>query len=139
MDFYKVKQPIALPLDSEDEKLLKGSKELDPELATPPQQQECAKRCRFAKGTKGRKVIRRVGHFLILGAFLYWLWGPSVKLHHGGHKLDNMEMSDFTDLDAPPSTIPEDFLWVCIELPPNKYESLTSIPGRFRFRRGTRM
>jgi hypothetical protein len=114
MDFYKTKQPIALPLDSEDEKLLKDNREFDPELATnPPPQQESGKRCCFKKGTKGRKAIRRVGHLLILGAFFYWLWRPSAKSHHGGHDLhDDMQFSDVTDLDEIPGVVPEDFLWV---------------------------
>ena len=111
MDFYKSKQPIALPLDSEDEKLLKD----DPELAVDtPQQQEGARRCCFKKGSRGRKAIRRVGHFLILSAFLYWLCRPSIQLHRDGHELHDIEFSDFTDLDAIPSTIPKDFLWVCL-------------------------
>ena len=120
MDFFKAKQPIALPADPEDQTLLRDNKELDPELATNvPQQEECAKRCCFEKGSRGRKAIRRVGHLLVLGAFLYWLWRPSVKFHHGDHKLHDVEFSDFTDLDAVPSSVPKDFLWVCIPLPPS--------------------
>jgi len=141
MDFYRTKQPIALPVDSEDEKLLKDGKELDPEFGVdaPPQQPECGKRCCFAKGTRGRKAIRLVGHFLILGAFLYWLWRPSVKLYRAGPNLNDIQFSDFTDLGAVPSTIPKDSLWVCIALPPNKRESLIGITGRLRFRRGIGM
>lgn len=114
MDFYKTKQPIALPVDSEDEKLLGTDKEFDPELAVgaPQQQEQCAKRCRFAKGTAGRRTIRLVGHFLILGAFLHWVWSPSVKFYHGSHNLPEVTFSDYTDLDTLPSTIPKDFLWV---------------------------
>ena len=111
MDFFKSKQPIALPLDPEDEKLLKSNEELDPELAAdPPQQQERGKRCRF---TRCRK-IRLVGHFLILGAFLHWVWRPTVKFYNGTFEMPEVQFSDFTDLDAMPSTVPADFLWVSL-------------------------
>ena len=142
MDFCKTKQPIALPIDSEGEGLLGANKEFDPELATnAPQQRECGKRCRFAKGTKGRKVIRRVGHFVLLSAFLYWVVSPSIKsyIHRGGHNLPDIKFSDFTDLDPVPGTVPEDFQWVGLQLPRNKHERLTGILGHFRFRRGTGM
>lgn len=114
MDFFKAKQPIALPIDSADENLLKSGEEFDPELAANvPQQQEPAKRCcRFKKGTRGRKVIRRLGHFVVLGAFFYWLWGPTVKFNRAGHELHDFQYSDFTDLDEVPNVVPDDFLWV---------------------------
>ena len=122
MDFYKTKQPIALPLDPEDEKLLKD----DPELGVDaPQQQERGGRCCFKKGSRGRKAIRRLGHFLILGAFLYWLCRPPIQFYRGDHRVHDIKFSDFTDLDIIPSTIPKDFLWVCLPLPPNKHKKLT--------------
>ena len=113
MDFNKDKQPIALPLNSENEKLFKQNKGLDPELAVDaPQQQECGKRWCFKKGSRGRKVIRRLGHFIVLGTFFYWLWGPSIKFYHQGHELHDIQFSDFTDLDEIPGIVPDDFLLV---------------------------
>lgn len=139
MDLFKAKQPIALPLDSEDEKLLKPHQELDPELAVDvPQQQEGGRRCCFAKGKRGRR-IRLVGHFLVLGALLHWFWGPSIQFYHGNHQLPEVTFSDFTDLDGIPSTVPQDFLWVSLPLPPNKTGGLIGILGRFRFQRGIGM
>ena len=117
MDFLKSKQPIALPLDPEDEKLLKANEEFDPELAAnTPQQQECGKRCSF---TRCRK-IRLVGHFLLLGAFLHWFWRPTIKFYNGTQEMPEVQFSDFTDLDAVPSIVPEDFTWVCLPLLPRQ-------------------
>jgi hypothetical protein len=97
MDFCKSKQVIALPPDSEDEKLLKDDKAVDPELGANPPQQECGRRC----CARGRKVVRRIFHFLILGAFLYWLCGPSVKFRHGGgHKGPDVQLSDSTEFPS---------------------------------------
>ena len=126
MDFFKTKQPIALPLDSEDEKFLKD----DPELAVhTPQQQEPGRRCCFKKGSRGRRAIRRLGHFLIVGGFLYWFCRPSIQFYRGDHKSHDIEFSDFTDLDAAPITIPKDFSWVCLPLPPSKHQRLTGTLG----------
>lgn len=118
MDFCKTKQPIALPLDSEDEKLLRENNAIDPELAVGPPQQECGRRCCFKKGSRGRKAIRLVGHFLILGAFFYWFCGPSIKFHRGGHESNDIQLPDFADFDEIPSMIPEDFLMVRPSAPP---------------------
>jgi len=136
MDFLKAKQPIALPLDPEDEKLLKANEEFDPELAVnTPQQQERSKRCCF---TRCRK-IPLVGHFLLLGAFLHWFWRPTVRFYNGTFEMPEVQFSDFADLDAVPTTVPNDFLWVCLPLPPDKHHRLTEIIGRFRFQRGTKV
>lgn len=132
MDFFKSKQPIALPPDSEDEKLMmKGNKSLDPELGANPPQQECERRCCFKKGSRGRKVVRRIGHFIIISTFLYWFCRPSVKFHHGGHQLPAIQIPDFADFDEIPSVIPEDFVWVRTSLHYSKRERLTSIAGCF--------
>ena len=119
MDFFKSKQPIALPVDSEDETLLRDAKEFDPELAVDVPQQERGKRCCFTKGTRGKRSIRLVGHLLILGAFLYWFWRPSARFYHIGYKSHDIEFPDFTDLDTIPSTVPKDFVWVCLPLSRN--------------------
>jgi hypothetical protein len=120
MDFFRTKQPIALPVDSEDDKLLEANKGLDPELAgSVPQPQQRGKRCCFAKGSKGRKAIRLVGAFVVLGAFFHWFWRPSPEFRYGGHNLEDMKFSDFTDLDGIHG-VPEDFLWV--GLPLSRYE-----------------
>ena len=113
MDFFKAKQPIALPLHSQDEKLLKDNEELNLEFAVDtPQQEERSNRCCFKKASRGRKAIRRLGHFVVLGAFFYWLWGPSINVRYEGDELQNLHFSDFTDLDEVPGTLPKDFLMV---------------------------
>lgn len=115
MDFFKRKQPIALPLDSEGEKLLEDNKGLNPDpMVNAPQQQESTKRCCcFKKGSRGRKILRRLGHFLILSAFFYWLWGPQVGFRREAHELHDIQLSDFTDVDVEvPGAIPNEFLLV---------------------------
>jgi len=117
MDFYKTKQPIALPLDPEDEKLLQANEEFDPELAVnAPQQQERGKRCCFRRYRK----IRLVGHFLLLGAFLHWCWGPTIRFYHGTYEVPEVQFSDFTELGAVSDTVPDESLLVGLPLPPRR-------------------